>query len=60
MTRLELLAETKEAVVLRMHAKESAGPDDRVRGIVCYVPPSSEPELIASQLRAVADKLEEL
>lgn len=56
--RTELLAETREVVVLRLHGEPRAGADDQQRGVVVYVPPGATATTIATQLRGVADRLD--
>jgi hypothetical protein len=54
----ELVAETREAVVLRFPRAEWDGADDQQRGVVVYVPPTAQAENVARQLRGVADALD--
>ena len=58
MSRLDLLAETREVLVLRLHGEPREAAGDRQRGVVCYVPASASASTVAGQLRVIADKLE--
>jgi hypothetical protein len=56
--RFELVTETRDAVVIRMHGKPGETADARQRGVVVYVPSHGEPANVARQLHRIADVLE--
>jgi predicted transcriptional regulator len=52
---LDVLAETREVLVLRVHGSR---PASETRGCIIYVPAPAEPVVVARQLRDVAAMLE--
>jgi hypothetical protein len=56
-TRLDVFAETREVLVLRVHGNPLEGATDQQRGVVCYVRAGASAATVAAQLRSAADKM---
>jgi hypothetical protein len=58
MAHLDVLADTPQVLVLRVHGDPSEGATDQQRGVVVYVPAGATKAVVASQLRGAADRLD--